>query len=97
MSIEQDRFREDLARDAADMKQAEREQEYIAQFQELFCGDDGDIREILKEMADSESRHYQAFMTAMKMNWHATAKEALYAMFNEFAQEYVERNMRDGE
>jgi len=54
MSIEEEMTHEDLARDAADQKQAAHETEVMAEYKELFTGEDGDIREILREMADSE-------------------------------------------
>ena len=62
MSIEQNEINEDLARDAADQKQAAHETEVMAEYKELFTGEDGDIREILREMADSEEGVFDNFM-----------------------------------
>ena len=96
MSIEQNEINEDLARDRADQKQAAHETEVMAEYKELFIGEYGDIREILREMADSEDGVFDEFMR-QKRKGFVWADMAMGDLFNRFAMEYVERNMRDGE
>lgn len=94
MSIEQQMIDEDLARDEADKKQAEYEQEHASQVESIA---DGDIREILREwMAEADDGAFDAFIQARQFGWEGTEKEELYKIFCKCADEYVTHNMRDG-
>ena len=73
MSIEENMTREDLARDAADQKQTAHETEVMAESKEIFTGEDGDIREILREMADSEEGAFNIFMDQKRLDWPQSA------------------------
>ena len=97
MSIEENMTREDLARDAADQQRAAHEAEVMAEYKELFTGCDGDIREILREMADSPDEWFKLFMVQKRNGMPLTAGDIMAKAFDRYAMEYVERNMRDGE
>ena len=97
MSFEQKMINEDLARDAADQKQAAHETEVMAEYKELFTGEDGDIREILREMADSEEGVFERLMLLQQGGAKSCAAFEIFNIFDKFCMEYVERNMRDGE